>query len=248
MVPLDQRGPLTARAQVPSADEETAAARTGAPGQADWRDDGLATQWASGDRLEGLLTLPRRITADLLAASEEPVRTVLDVGSGPGAFLGTLLEHLPTARGIWTDVSTAMRSIARERLAGLGGRVEYRLADASALRDVAAPGSLDAVVTSRVTHHLGPTELADFYADARALLAPHGWIANLDHVSIAEPWAARLAAARAAVVPPNPSPHRHDRPHPTLDAHLDALDRLGDVDVVVPWRAYATVLVVARRR
>jgi SAM-dependent methyltransferase len=215
---------------------------------ADWRDVDVATQWASGDRLEGLLALPRRMTADLLSHAGEPVRTVLDVGSGPGAFLDAVLGRLPAAKGIWSDVSDAMQGIAQERLSRYGGRVEFRVLDVADLALVGPPGSLDAVVTSRLSHHLAPGELATFYADATALLGRFGWIANLDHVRLEDPWATRLAEARADLVPPNPSPHRHDRPHPTLEDHLEALDRLGGLDVAVPWRAYSTVLVVARRR
>jgi SAM-dependent methyltransferase len=213
----------------------------------DWRDEELASQWASGDRLEGLLTLPRRMTADLFAHAEEPVRTVLDVGSGPGGFLETVLARLPGARGIWTDVSEAMRGIATARLASYGDRVEFRLLEAADLSAAAPSGSLDAVLTSRMTHHLGSEELAAFYAAAASLLGAGGWIANLDHVEVGEPWGSRLAAARADVVPPNPSAHHHDRPHPSLDDHLEAVRRLGEFDVAVPWRAYATVLVLARR-
>jgi len=188
------------------------------------------------------------MTADLLAQDDEPVRTVLDVGSGPGAFLDAVLARLASARGIWTDVSDAMRSIASDRLSAYGDRVAYRLLDVGDLLQVASPGSLDAVVTSRLTHHLDPSELAAFYAQAASLLRARGWIANLDHVRLDDPWAAFLAAARAQIVPPNPSPHGHDRPHPTLEDHVVALGRLGDLDVVVPWRAYSSVLVVARRR
>lgn len=216
-----------------------------APG--DWQDGRLAREWAQGDRLEGLLSLPRRITGDLLALSERPVGTVVDVGSGPGAFLETLLDQLPAAAGVWTDVSPAMRAIAQERLHRYGDRVEYRSLDAAHLAEAAAPGTVDAVVTSRMSHHLSPAELARFYADADRLLGEWGWIVNLDHVAMPGAWAETLAAARRRLVPPNPSPHRHDRPHPTLEDHLDALAGCEGLEVVVAWRAYATVLLVARR-
>jgi SAM-dependent methyltransferase len=231
---------------VPTAPDE-AAPQAGA-GTGDWRDDELAAAWTSGDRLEELLTLPRRMTADLLAHADPEVRRILDVGSGPGAFLAAALARQPQAVGIWTDVSGAMCAIAQSRLAAVGERVTFRLADAADVAEVAAPGSLDAVLTSRMTHHLDAEGLATFYADAAGLLGPGGWIANIDHVELGEPWAGRLATARLDLIPPNPSPHRHDRPHPTLDDHLHALQRLDDVEVAVPWRAYATVLVLARRR
>lgn len=217
------------------------------PGGADWSDGRLSVEWADGDRLEPLLDLPRRVTGDLLASGTRPVRTVLDVGSGPGAYLAALLEHLPAARGVWADVSDTMRRLATERLGRFGDRVDFRLLGAADIALVAEPGEVDAVVTSRMTHHLPPERLALFYRDADRLLGEWGWIANLDHVGLPEPWAGRLSAARRLMVPPNPSAHGHDRPHPALEDHLDALATCDGLDVVVAWRAYATVLLVAGR-
>jgi SAM-dependent methyltransferase len=187
------------------------------------------------------------MAASLIGADEPPVRTVADVGSGHGAFLEAVLRRCPDAEGVWTDISEAMRVVAADRLRNLAGRIEYRLLDATDLAALGPPGSIDALVTSRVTHHLAPGALRSFYADAHRLLSDGGWLANLDHVAVAEPWSRRLAAARAELVPPNPSSHRHERPFPTLEDHVGSLVEYGDLDVVVPWRAYATVLIMARR-
>lgn len=219
----------------------------GADGSLGWRDDAFAREWADGDRLGPLLALPRRITGAVLARADPPVRAVIDVGSGPGTFLGMVLDSCPNATGIWTDVSAAMQELAQERLARFTSRIEFRLADAAELRAAAHDGAADAVLTSRFTHHLDPGELRTFYADAGQIVGPGGWIANLDHVSLAEPWTARLALARAEMVPPNPSGHRHDRPHCTLDDHLGALSATGWDEVTVAWQAFATVLILGRR-
>ncbi|MGH9095494.1 MAG: class I SAM-dependent methyltransferase [Acidimicrobiales bacterium] len=233
---MDQRGALSS--------EPTTSSQ---PGSRDWEDDDVARQWTAGDRLEPLLQLPRQMAASLLGAGEPEVRRVVDIGSGPGAFLEAVLRRCPEAHGVWTDVSEAMRTMAADRLGDLAGRIEYRLLDAAHIAEVGGPGTVDAVVTSRVSHHLQPSALRSFYADARRLLPAGGWIANLDHVSLDQPWAGRLAAARAELIPPNPSPHRHQRPLPALEDHLGALAACGDLDVVVPWRAFATVLILARR-
>jgi hypothetical protein len=219
----------------------------GACGSPGWRDDTLAREWADGDRLGPLLALPRRITGAVLAQADPPVRVVIDVGSGPGTFLGMVLDSCPDATGIWTDVSAAMQELAQERLARFANRVEFRLADATDLSTAAREGAADAVLTSRFTHHLDPAGLRTFYADAGRVVGPGGWIANLDHVSISGPWAARLTMARAVMVPPNPSAHRHDRPLCTLDDHLGALSAAGWDEVTVAWQAFATVLIVGRR-
>lgn len=213
----------------------------------DWRDDTLAREWAGGDRLEPLLSLPRRITAEVLADADPPVRRVLDVGSGPGGFLEAVLDRCPEATGTWTDVSATMQTLARERLARFGERVAYQTLDAAELATAGPAGPVDAVVSSRVTHHLPGDQLRRFYAAAARLLSAGGWIANLDHVGMAEPWAGRLARARAGIVPPNPSSHRHDRPRPTVEDHLEGLAAVGGLEVVVAWRAFSTVLLLARR-
>lgn len=214
---------------------------------ADWQDEALAREWAGGDRLQPFLSLPRRMTAEILAVADPPVRRVLDVGSGPGGFLEAVLDRCPQAAGVWTDVSPAMRELAAERLGRFGDRVEYRILDAEQLAAAGPAGSLDAVITSRVTHHLAAGQLAGFYGAAARLAGRGGWIANLDHVRMDGPWAARLARARATLVPPNPSPHRHDRPRPTLEDHLGSLTAASAADVAVAWRAFSTVLLLARR-
>jgi SAM-dependent methyltransferase len=208
-----------------------------------WRDDDLALQWAGGDRLGAILHVPRRIVAELLAGAEPPPARVLDVGSGPGALLAAILERNPAMSATWTDVSPAMLEIAGQRLAPFEDRVDYRIADATDVASLGAAGTYGAVVTSRMTHHLDPAERRAFYAAAVRLVGPGGWIANLDHVTVDEPWAGRLAAARSAFVAPNPSPHHHDRPHPTVDEHRRDL---AGLEVTVAWQAFTTVLIVAR--
>jgi hypothetical protein len=83
--------------------------------------------------------LPPRLAATLVADAALPVRTVLDIASGPGAFLETFPTAFPDAGGIWTDGSAAMEEQARERLAGLGNRVEYRLVDMTELDAAGLP-------------------------------------------------------------------------------------------------------------
>ncbi len=52
-------------------------------------------------------------------------------------------------------------------------------------------------------------------------------------------------------VPPSPRPgehpHVHDQPRPSVAAHLDGLRRAGFGDVAVPWSAFVTALLMARR-
>lgn len=210
-----------------------------------WAEDATALGWAEGDGQRDLLDLPRRLAVTVAAADLREIRRVVDVGSGPGEFLAVALERCPDAEGTWIDVSPAMEQLARTRLGGLAGRVRFTVGDLAGLGDVLPGGSADLIVSSRVTHHLDTGGLAAFYRQAAAALRPGGWLANLDHVAIDEPWAGRLRHARAEFVPAHRSTHRHDHPLPTVAQHLDALAAAGFTDLDVPWRAFWSVLILA---
>jgi len=211
-----------------------------------WAADTTALGWAEGDRLRDLLDLPRRLAVAVAAADLGEIRRVVDIGSGPGEFLGVALERCPAAEGTWIDVSPAMEQLARGRLGALVGRVQFTVADLARLGEVVPSGSADLIASSRVTHHLGPGELAGFYQQAAIALRPGGWLANLDHVTIDEPWAGRLRDARTEFAPANRSGHSHDHPLPTAAQHLDALATAGFTDLDVPWRAFWSVLILAK--
>jgi SAM-dependent methyltransferase len=216
-----------------------------------WHDPEYVSWWAHGDDLGDLLALPRSIAAALVATDRPEPALVVDLGSGPGDFLAVFLDAFPTARGVWTDVSRPMLELARERLAPYGDRVDYRLADMADLDGADLPAGVDVVTTSRASHHLDPGALAGFYRRVAGLLAPGGWLVNLDHMSAADPaWDGRLRAARRRfrVHPERErAGHLHtDRSLPTAAEHLAALSAAGVDDVEIAWRAFVTCLLVGR--
>jgi SAM-dependent methyltransferase len=213
-----------------------------------WSDAAFAQDWTANDRQDVLLALPRAMAAMIVAHDRPDGRSVVDVAAGPGAMLAAFLRELPAARGHWTDASTTMRDIARERLREFADRTEFTLAEMMSLPDADLPRDADVVVTSRASHHLDRKQLSVFYSQLSRLLAPDGWLVNLDHVTVEPGWDGRLRAARARVVPPRPegSGHHHEAPLPTLDDHLAALAAIGVSDVAVPWRAFATCLIMAK--
>ena len=214
----------------------------------EWKDQTFADEWIARDVLADLLDLPRRIASAVVGLSGAPA-TVVDIGSGPGAFLARFLDDYPTAHGTWTDASEAMEPAARERLARFESRVDYRLAYLENLS--AVPSGVDVITTSRASHHLSVDALYAFYASAFTYLRPGGWIVNLDHVDGDPGWDTRLRAARKQVIPPAPRsgehPHRHDNPRPTADEHRSALTAAGFGEIAIPWKSFVTCLLMARR-
>lgn len=220
------------------------------PGTA-WHDPGYVASWVGGDDLRDLLALPRAIAAALVADDRPQPELVVDIGSGPGDFLAVFLDAFPRASGVWVDVSEAMLAVARDRLAPYGARVDFRVADMAALSAAELPGGADAVVTSRASHHLDAAGLAAFYRQAAALLAPGGWLINLDHVGAAPEWDGRLRAVRRRFrsrPEREQASHRHPGPLPDIETHLRSLADAGITDVEIPWRAFVTCLLAGRKR
>jgi trans-aconitate methyltransferase len=215
-----------------------------------WSSEEFVAEWVGQDVLSDMLTLPRQISAALIADAGVSVSHAIDLGSGPGAYLQTLLESFPGARGTWIDTSTTMETVARERLAGLGDRVGFRLGDIEVLDELALEPA-EVVVTSRVVHHLSPESIQDFYRGVHELLEPGGFFFNLDHFAAPGDWDERYRRIRRQFTGKpkrDIPPHRHDFPFSPIDAHLGWLDEAGFDTVDVPWRTFYTALLGGRKR
>jgi trans-aconitate methyltransferase len=220
----------------------------GAQAAAAWLDPDFARSWADGDSLRDLLDFPRRMAAGIVAGDNPAPQVIVDIAAGPGAVLAVFLERFPQARGTWSDASRAMLAMAEERLAPYGDRVDFRLADMTALDDAGLPAGADVITTSRATHHLDRAGLISFYAAAAERLKPGGWLVNLDHIGPDEVWDQRLRAARKAFGVGSDGPkHHHNYPLTSVQDHLDALGMAGFTDVEVPWRAFVTCLFMGRK-
>jgi trans-aconitate methyltransferase len=223
-----------------------------------WLDETFVHQWLAQDQHKTMLDFPRQLTAAVVAQEQKPA-VVVDIASGPGTYLGVLLDAFPDARGIWTDASEAMMDVARTELAPYGDRVEFRILDMRDLGTGAALPVADVIVTSRAAHHLAYQELLAFYRACLLGLAPSGWLANLDHTEPTAAWDARYKAIRSqgkqdkrsdganeSAGPPLPR-HRHDQPRPTITAHLETMTAAGFEDVELVWKAFHTCLFMGRR-
>ncbi len=94
-------------------------------------------------------------------------RRLLDLGCGPGTFLGNLKRPIENALGI--DLAEPQIAYAREHYSRPG--FEYRVAD---VRDASLEGGFDTVVSIEVIEHLPPSQVQAFLRDAFAVLRPGG--------------------------------------------------------------------------
>ena len=214
-----------------------------------WQSEDYVAEWVGQDVLADLLTLPRQISAALVADAAVDVTHVVDVGAGAGPYLEVLLKAFPRARGTWVDSSEPMEERARERLAPFGDRIAFVRGDAEALASIALVRA-DVVVTSRMAHHFSPESLRRLYAAAAALVAPGGFFFNLDHFGAPEGWEQRYRRIRKQFTgtPTHEArPHRHDYPLTEIPVHLRWLEEAGFETPDVPWRTFYTALLAARK-
>jgi SAM-dependent methyltransferase len=213
-----------------------------------WSSAEYAASWHKADGLSGLLELPWAIATTIVGREETP-RLIVDVGSGPGTFLATLLRAYPDARGVWIDASPGMQEQAEDRLAPFAGRVEYVVEDAIRLAGIEAARGADVVLNSRVAHHFDHAGLIAFYAAAAEVLEPQGWLVTLDHILPPGDWDGRYRDVLPLFAGPNAGKptHPHYFPFPTMADHLSALADAGFTDCDLAWRAFYSCLFLGRR-
>ncbi|MDT5267354.1 MAG: tRNA (cmo5U34)-methyltransferase [Mycobacterium sp.] len=213
-----------------------------------WSSAEYAAKWHQADGLSVLLELPWAMATALVGRERSP-RLVVDVGSGPGTFLATVLRAYPEARGVWIDASTGMRERAEQELGPFAGRVDYVVEDATRLAGVSAAHGADVVLNSRVAHHFDHDGLVEFYAAAAEVLQPDGWLVTLDHVLPPGEWDRRYREVLPTFAGPNAGKptHPHFFPFPTMTDHLSAMADAGLVDCDLAWRTFYTCLFLGRR-
>lgn len=103
--------------------------------------------WGRDFRVTPAVLDPRPETEVLVAvALEEPLGTVLDLGTGSGCLLVTLLAERPLALGLGLDLSPAALEVARENAVrqGIADRAAFAFSDWFA----AAGGTFDLIVSN----------------------------------------------------------------------------------------------------
>jgi predicted TPR repeat methyltransferase len=213
-----------------------------------WRSHEYVSDWVDDDVLDQLLALPRKLTAEIVAGEGIGVRHMLDLGAGAGSYLSILLEAFPAARGTWVDASDAMEAVARERLAAFADRVSFVTGDVEQLGSLDLPPG-QVVVTSRLLHDFSPPLQPGFYRAVHELVEPGGFFFNLDHFAAPPDWEARYRRIRERFTGRRQKPLAAHRDHPLgeIADHLGWLEAAGFERPDVPWRAFFTALVAARR-
>ena len=115
-----------------------------------------------------------------------PQPRCLEIGCGQGVVTRVLVERC-NAQVVASDYDPAQVAVAQERLAGLGGPVEFRVVDARAMPFDDA--QFDAVFSFGVLHHI-PGGWREAVAETARVLKPGGWFVFTDLV--VSPRAGRL--------------------------------------------------------
>jgi trans-aconitate 2-methyltransferase len=127
----------------------------------------------AAERARPFSDLVARIRPEDAAGTAADVRTVVDLGCGPGDLTASLARRWPEARVVGVDSSPAMLQRAQHQLApGLDGRLSFVEGD---VRTWQPDGPVDVIVTNALLQWV-PGHL-DLLARFVGWLAPRGWFA-----------------------------------------------------------------------
>jgi len=124
------------------------------------------------------LDLVEQVLDEVLALDRGPVRSVVDIGSGPGVATIQLARLLPDAVVLALDSSSSMTAAVhdRARAAGVADRVDTRTAEVP--DGLEGLTEVDLVWASMSLHHVAD-EVAALRA-VRGTLSPHGVVAIVE--------------------------------------------------------------------
>ncbi len=130
--------------------------------------------WGRGFAVTPDVLDPRPETETLVAAAlARPAARLLDLGTGSGCILLTLLAEWPDATGIGTDISAPALAVAAANAAALGltDRATLRQGDWTGCIDAGGDGPFDLIVSN--PPYIAAAEMARLAPDVRDW-EPHG--------------------------------------------------------------------------
>lgn len=168
-----------------------------------------------------------RLHAELIAASGQGARSILELGTGTGHTARRLLERHPQAELVGVDASEQMLVRARSSLPAERVRLNV-----GRLEQGVPAGPFDLVASALCVHHLDGRQKAELFCRVHAALGPGGRFVLADVVIPREPGQAR--------VPLSPG---LDKPSP-VDDQAQWLTEAG-FEVTVPWEERDLAVIVA---
>lgn len=166
-----------------------------------------------------------RVQDELVAATGDGARRILELGTGTGETARRLLERHPEADLVGIDESPGMLAAAGRLLPATRADLQV-----GRLEDPLPGGPFDLVASALAVHHLDPEAKADLFRRVRDVLAPGGRFVLADVVIPADP-----ADAQTPLTPGFDRPSRiADQLAWLSDAGLDAqvVWRAGDLAVI----------------
>lgn len=204
-------------------------------------------EWQSSEHAAAYLERADRIAqknAGYTALLEEvpvSVTRVLDLGSGDGRLLDSVLRIRPRARGVALDFSPFMLEQLKNRF---GQNPSVDIVSHNLDNPLPRLGAFDLVVSSFAIHHVTHERKRQLYGEIWALLEPGGVFCNLEHVSSASAYghARFLDAMEITAADEDPS-------NKLLDVHtqLEWLRDIGFADVDCYWKWRELGLLAGRK-
>jgi SAM-dependent methyltransferase len=176
----------------------------------------------------------------LLEEVPSSVRRVLDLGSGDGRLLDSVLRLRPEASGVALDFSPFML----EQLKGRFEPPKIQIVDHDLENSLPSLGAFDLVVSSFAIHHLPHERKRTLYEEIWALLEPGGVFCNLEHVASASSYGHERFLEMMGITAAEEDPSNK-----LLDVHtqLEWLRQIGFVDVDCYWKWRELALLFGRK-
>ncbi len=185
-----------------------------------WQDPAFAEAW-DARHLAGNPARAEHLSLLLAILDHVNGGWILDIGCGSGLVAQMVLDRSPNIRVFGLDSSTAMLTIARDRLARYGERVRLADGDLTSLDRVEAPSECSAVIAVQSLHHLDEAQYRSTVRWTFDHLLPGGWFFIIDRLAI--PSEALYSTYYAVRARQGQSPNQPDWP-----AYLEWLRANGD--------------------
>jgi tRNA (cmo5U34)-methyltransferase len=206
------------------------------------------SEWQSAEHASAYLQrvnqIPHRAAGEAALLEEIPrdVRRVLDLGSGDGRLLESVLRERPHAKGVALDFSPLMLDRLHTRFGPMARAdiIHHNLAF-----PLPSLGTFDAVISSFAIHHLVHERKRRLYEEIWDVLESGGVFCNLEHVASASPEAHERFLHAIGI-----TAAEEDASNKLLDVHtqLEWLREIGFADVDCYWKWRELALLVGRKQ